>query len=381
MKNKIVFLTAIIMVSMMACKQSQKEPIVPVEKFEINSGINLSHWLSQVPGWMNRDTFITRWDINQIASYGFDHVRIPIDEENLWTEDGQQIPENFEYLKKCLNWCESAGLKAIVDMHILRAHHFNAGNNEGKITLWADSTAQANFIKLWQELSEHLKSFPTSMLAYEIMNEPVADNPEDWNNLIAKAVKAIRELEPARVLVIGSNNWQTAANFPVLKVPENDTNILLSVHTYEPLLVTHYTANWINAYKDYKGLVQYPGVCIPEEEFKKIPANKTVLRDYIKASNREYNKVEIEKILMPAITKAKELGLPLYCGEFGCLPSVPEEMRMQYYRDLVQIFKEHNMSYAAWDYKGEFGIQKYNRDKSVNLDADSTLIKILAQKE
>lgn len=378
--KKFIVLIALTSVVVFACRQSNTSTQVEqIQKFKVIKGINLSHWLSQVPEWMQRDTFITKWDIEKIAEYGFDHVRIPIDEENFWTEEGTQISENFNYLKQCLNWCDSAGLKAIVDLHILRAHHFNAGNSEGKITLWTDTIAQDNFIELWKDLSENLHSYSVGKVAYELMNEPVADNPDDWNNLIARAVKEIRKLEPMRTLVIGSNKWQTAGNFPVLKIPENDTNILLSVHTYEPLLITHYTANWINNYKDYSGPVHYPGVSIDETDLTKYSKNEPLMK-FIKDSNREYNKEEIEKILMPAIHRAKELGLPLYCGEFGCLPSIPREMRLQYYKDLVQIFNENGIAYAAWDYKGDFGIQHYDREKSINLEADSDLIKILGGK-
>ena len=66
----------------------------------ISTGINLSHWLSQVPSsWkMIRDTFITQKDIQQIAKFGFDHVRIPVDEVQLWDEKGNKEREAFEYV-------------------------------------------------------------------------------------------------------------------------------------------------------------------------------------------------------------------------------------------------------------------------------------------
>ena len=163
---------------------------------------------------MDRDTFITRYDIQRIAAFGFDHVRIPIDEKEMWDESGRPIDSSFTYLKSCLDWCADAGLKAVVDLHILRSHHFNAANNEGKITLWSDSAAQDNFIKLWIDISSYLKGYPVSMVAYELMNEPVADNPEDWNKLIEKAAARIRVLEPGRTFIIGSNMWQIAPDFP-----------------------------------------------------------------------------------------------------------------------------------------------------------------------
>jgi len=52
--------------------------------FELKRGVNLSHWLSQNFGWSPKDSFITGKDIEFIASVGYDHVRIPIDEPEMW---------------------------------------------------------------------------------------------------------------------------------------------------------------------------------------------------------------------------------------------------------------------------------------------------------
>src|SRR4051812_16236603 len=58
--------------------------------FQIHRGTNLSHWLSQDFGWAPRDEFITQTDIRYIARAGFDHVRLPVDEKELWQEDGSR---------------------------------------------------------------------------------------------------------------------------------------------------------------------------------------------------------------------------------------------------------------------------------------------------
>lgn len=345
-------------------------------KFTIQCGVNLSHWLSQVPPWMARDTFITKTDIDLIAQLGFDHVRIPIDEEEMWTENGDPIETSFSFLKSCLDWCESNGLKAVVDLHILRSHHFNALNSEGKIYLWTDTIAQLNFIKLWMDISDRIGNYPISKVAYEIMNEPVAEDPDDWNRLLARAVKEIRKKEPLRTLIIGPNRWQTAENFPYLKVPENDTNLILSVHTYDPIIITHYKASW-NPLRDYRGPITYPGVPVSDKDLMAYTGKNSETRKFILDSNREYNRNELERILLPAIERSKELGLPLYCGEFGCLPTIPRAMRLQYYRDITDVLQRNNLAYANWDFKGDFAIVDYDRENSVNGEADLELIEIL----
>ena len=52
-------------------------------------GVNLGGWLSQGPlDKEHLDTFITEKDIARIASWGLDHVRLPIDYDNFENEDG-----------------------------------------------------------------------------------------------------------------------------------------------------------------------------------------------------------------------------------------------------------------------------------------------------
>jgi endoglucanase len=350
--------------------------------FELKRGVNLSHWLSQNFGWSPMDSFITEKDIRFIAGVGYDHVRIPIDEAEMWDAAGKPSEESFAHLTRCLDWCARHDLRAVVDLHILKSHHFNAENEGGKITLWADSAVQDDFIRLWVQLSGRLKQYPVSRVAYELMNEPVAPDPEDWNKLIARAVKAIRRLEPHRVLVIGANRWQTPDNFPFLKVPTNDPNIILSCHTYAPLLFTHHLADW-TSFKNFTGPVHYPGRTIAEADYPKLKladTNSTDLAQRMEEARQTFDKTKLAEILQPAIGKAKELKLPLYCGEFGCLPHVARADRLKYYDDIVSVFEENGIAWCNWEYKGDFGILTFDFEKKVSLSPDTGLIDVLMRK-
>jgi endoglucanase len=307
-------------------------------------------------------------------------VRIPIDEPEMWLPDGKPSGESFAYLTRCLDWCAKHNLRAVVDLHVLKAHHFNAENEGGKITLWTDPAAQDNFIKLWVEISGRLKKYPANKVAYELMNEPVAPDPEDWNRLIAKAVKAIRQLEPTRVLIIGPNRWQTPENSPFLKIPPNDPNLILSLHTYSPLFFTHHLADWM-AFKDFKGPVHYPGRVVAEADFPKgLDPNNAELQFQLAEARQVFNKQKLAELLLPALQKAKELKLPLYCGEFGCLPHVERADRLKYYEDIVSVFEENNIGWCNWEYKGDFGILTFDFDRKVSLAPDTGLIKVLMRK-
>lgn len=328
--------------------------------FEIHRGVNLSHWLSQNFGWSPKDTFITDKDIAFIKSIGYDHVRIPIDEKEMWADDGTPRPESFTYLTRALDQCQKAGLRAIVDLHTVRAHHFNAENEGSKNSLFSDAKAQELFLKLWADISEVLAKYPPAFLAYEIMNEPVADEAAQWNALVARAFASLRKWEPNRPIVIGSNRWETAENFPALEVPPGDANIILSVHTYEPLPFTHYKASWLPS-KDYLGPVHYPGVTITPADYEHFVDTKNQpLVNILWRARQTFDKQTLRELLKPAIEKARQLHLQLYCGEFGCLPSVDRKDRLAYYSDIISVFEENGLAWANWEYKGDFGIVAYD---------------------
>ncbi|EDY85166.1 Cellulase (glycosyl hydrolase family 5) [Verrucomicrobiia bacterium DG1235] len=330
--------------------------------FVIKRGVNLSHWLSQDFGWTPREELITENDIRYIAGIGFDHVRLPLDEKEMWLEDGSPNEEAFVLVESALEWCRKNDLRVVIDLHTINAHHFNAVNEGLENTLWTDPAAQQHFLDLWAELSERFAKHPVDQVAYEIMNEPVADDHEDWNKLVAASLAQIRASEPNRVIVIGSNLWQIPETLGYLKVPEGDKNIILSTHVYSPFVFTHYTANW-TPLKDYRGPVNYPGKVLEDAEYERLMAvNGGSLKDLVGDSNLNWNKAQMKKKFEPALKRARELGLQLYCGEFGCLPTVPREGRLQYYADITDAMEESGMAWANWEYKGDFGIFEWHGD-------------------
>jgi endoglucanase len=348
--------------------------------FVIQRGTNLSHWLSQDFRWHARDAWLTQNDIEFIARSGFDHVRLPVDEAELWNEDGTKNQAAFAQMRSAIDWCRAAHLRVILDMHVIRSHHFNADNEGLKNTLFNDPKKQQHLLDLWKDLIAVVGDVPNNELAYEILNEPVADNPEDWNKLVATAVKFVRAKEPGRVLVIGANRWQMPQSFPGLKVPEGDKNIILSFHTYAPMLFTHYTAKWLPL-KDYTGPVTYPGPIVARKDIDPLLKTGTDYQlIFFNQALENWNAERIRKEIEPAIIRAHELGLQLYCGEFGCLPTVPRAARLAYYRDIVGVFNSNGIAWANWEYKGDFGILEWHGEKETIGAPDMGLIDALMLK-
>jgi len=336
------------------CGPSASESAAPADDawgdFTIARGVNISHWLSQSDRrGAERRAYFTEADIAFIADRGFDHIRLPIDEEQMWTATGEKEAEAFGLLHEALGWCRDHGLRAIVDLHILRSHHFNRGEKP----LWAEPAAQESFFQCWRELSEELAPYPTGMVAYELMNEPVADDPDDWNRLVGRAIAVVREQEPTRKILVGSNRWQSTETFDDLRLPAGDPHLIVSFHFYEPFLLTHHQASWTDI-GDYAGPVDYPGRPISDEVWQTLDGD---MQQLLEQRNHFFTPDSLEARILKPITFARERGLPVYCGEWGCYEKAPMAPRLRWYADMRRLLEKHGVAWTIWDYKGGFGIR------------------------
>ncbi len=321
--------------------------------FSLKRGINVGHWLSQVSP--RNPIKYDEQDARYLASLGFDNVRLPVDEVQLWDESGTPIESNWTILYNGIAGSIKHHLTVVIDLHIVRSHYFNAASEGKGNTLFYDTAAQRKFLDLWRQLSSRLGHYANNQVAYEILNEPVAKDPAQWNFVLSKAYEVIRKKEPRRTIVIGSNLWQKPETFAVLQVPPHDRNIILSFHSYIPMMITHYKASWVPT-KDYDGPVQYPGIAVDSSYAKQHypPALVNAIRSM--GGFRNCDRETITRSVYMAVQRAQQLGLPLQCGEFGCLPAAGRTIRLQYYRDMMSVFRQYDIAFASWDYHGSFSV-------------------------
>jgi len=349
----LAFLAVLVTVSSLSLAEAPGK-----NSFEIKNGVNISHWLSQSAArGERRKAFFTRADVEFIASLGYDHIRLPIDEEQMFTQDGQKEPEAFALLHNALGWCDELQLRVVVDLHILRTHHFN----EAEKPLFTDAKAQEQFYECWRKLSGELSKYSVDKVAYETMNEPVADDPEIWNLIVNRCVEVIRELEPERTIVMGSNRWQSYSTVKDLRVPENDPNILISFHYYEPFLLTHYKASWTHT-RDIDVPVHYPSQLIADTDMASAG-------NHARAGRAVFNVDVMEGHFKQVIEAAKKYDLKIYCGEYGCINAAPHADKIRWYKDMTTLFERHGIARANWDYKGGFGILRGTEPQTEMINA------------
>lgn len=372
MKRISLILLVLTLLSPSALKATQK-------KWEIHRGINISHWLSQnfkdvnkfPHGDISRYGDVTQETFKAIADAGFDHVRLPIDEIEMWGDNKSKHKISFDLLNSAILWCKKYNLKVIVDLHVIRSHHFNESTNP----LWENTNNEQEwFLEMWRQLNDVLKKYPISMVAYEFMNEAVAPENQHykWNDLISKVVKEIRPIAEGRKFFIGPNRWQGIDFLKDLKLPV-DKDIIVSVHFYEPMLLSHYHASWMQG-MDIDVPVHYPGELVSKEDIKKIPQDKM---KHISYNMKSYDINYIKRRFDIAKQYSDSLGLQLYVGEFGCMyNTLPSDVRARWYRDFVSVMNQYEIPYTVWDLYGSFRV--FNRD---NTPYDKEILNILTSKE
>jgi endoglucanase len=210
-----------------------------------------------------------------------------------------------------------------------------------------------------------LKKYPNDRVAYELKNEPGEGDPEKWNVIVNRCVSAIRELEPERTLIIGSNRSQGYNTVKNLRTPENDPNIIIAFHYYEPFLLTHYQGSW-TILKDITAQVHYPGPLIAD-----VDAANPSLAPFIAAGykNETWNIDVIESLFKQVLDEAGKRGLKVYCSEYGCINSAPEADKIRWYKDMTTLFNRYGIPRANWDYKGDFAIVFKGRPQTALIQA------------
>lgn len=326
---------------------------------KLNRGINLGGFLSQcVHEESHYQTFIGREDIEKIAGWGFDHVRLPVDYEVLEDEAGNERREGYVLVDQIISWCGDMGLDVVLDLHKAYGYDFNDAGNEEANNLFTDEQLKRRFLKLWKTIAERFGSYQN--VAFELLNEVVEkENATLWNELIDRTVNVIREITPDTPIIYGGIQWNSVKTLKLLEVPK-DKNIIFTFHFYEPLLFTHQKAYWVKA-MDPNEDIFYPETMEYFTEKSKVLGYQGEVVTKVDAATMgtEF----IRKMIEEAIDAAKNAGVKLYCGEFGVINQAPVEDTLRWFKDVEEVFREYQIGCAVWTYKEmDFGLTEPHYD-------------------
>lgn len=286
-------------------------------------------------------TYISEKDIAYIASLGFDHIRLGFDQIVLQTEEGEFRENHFRLIDNFIGWCKKYSLNIVLNLHKAFGNYCDV--NTG-VSLFESNDLQDGFIKFWEYMAKRYAS--EADICFELLNE-VRDVPaKQWNKLAENTINAIRSIDKARRIIIGSTNLNDVNKLKELAVFD-DRNVIYTFHFYEPFEFTHQQGVLQPSTEFYNREMPYPGDAERYRDYQKcVNGNKNAYLDF---------SVIDKNFIYAALAPAKEFlkknpDKILWCGEFGTIRHCKLEWRINWFKDVISFFKENGIPYCVWNY-------------------------------
>lgn len=332
-------------------------------------GVDLGGWFSQCDHSQDRyDNFIKEEDFATIASWGLDHVRLPIDYELVEDDKGGYREDGFERIRKALEWAGKYNLNTVLDLHKTYGYSFDVGYGESGF--FDNEKYQERFYKLWEKIASEFGGYGDA-LAFELLNEVTSKEYCDtWNRIAKECIRRIRAILPEVKILVGGYYNNSIVALKDLDAPY-DENVVYNFHCYDPLVFTHQGAGWVDRMSlDFRIPVDvtYGELAkASDEQTNGIGGDLKLLDPNEKLSSKYFDKCFAE-----AVAIAEERNVPLYCGEYGVIECASAEDTLKWYEMIGESFNRFNIGRAAWSYKEmNFGLTAPEldsvRDKLIKL--------------
>ena len=250
--------------------------------------------------WQNyEERYITREDIEWIASLGFNSVRLPINARRLFHFEAAKAEfqtETLQHVDDLIDRCREFGIYVILDMHAApggqTGQNIDDSEND-QPELFINPVYQDQLCSAWALLAARYADEPV-VAAYDLLNEPLPDFFCQYNDgvlpLYRRLIAQIRAIDPNHIIMLEGAHWAT--DFSVLDDMTREEaardQIVLQFHRY-----------W----------------SAPDEE-----------------SLERYRAV------------ARRLDVPLYLGESG-------ENNLDWYTAMFPLCDRLNIGWSFWSYK------------------------------
>ncbi len=183
-----------------------------------------------------RQNYVRRKDIEQIAAWGFNTLRLPFNYRSLSPQDqpGIFIEEGFAQIDTLIGWCRLYNLRLILDMHCAPGgqNADNISDSDGiEARLWTNSSNADRTVSIWQEIARRYNR-ESVIIGYDLLNEPVLPAGYDGRDLRAlyqRITNAIRQVDTTHIVFIEGNQYATDFNY---LTPQWDNRLAYSFHIY-----------------------------------------------------------------------------------------------------------------------------------------------------
>lgn len=321
-----VGLAFLLTVLLMGCTRpaGAAEAVDPFEQVKrLGRGVNI---LGYDPMWDNFENgrFKER-HFKLIHDAGFQTVRINLHAlQRLSAANGYKLDDTW---LKTLDWAVKEALENHL-LVILDLHNYTdiAKDPEGY---------KPRFLAYWKQIAAHFQDAPNTVL-FEILNEPNGKlTPPLWNRFLSEALAIIRATNSTRTVVIGPSFWNGIDHLDDLVLPENDRNIIVTVHYYEPMKFTHQGASFEKETAHLSG-VTWGSV----EEKKRVGRDFARVQDWSLQHHR-----------------------PILLGEFGAYDKGPMESRALYTAYVARTAESLGWAWTYWQFDSDFIVFDIDKDR------------------
>ncbi|RPJ23430.1 MAG: carbohydrate-binding protein, partial [Planctomycetaceae bacterium] len=206
-----------------------------------NSATEFKNKVTQLVGQANSDQFfqnyrkyyVQRKDIDSLARWGFNSIRLPMHYNLLTSAPGVYLEPGFATIDSLLAWCEANSLYLILDLHAAPGGQ-NTGNisdYQGPPSLWEDAEYQRWTAELWKTLAARY-AHRQWIGGYDLLNETAFSFPSSnkpLRDLLVRITDSIRTVDTNH-MIFAEGNWY-ATDFSSLE-PAWDANMAWSFHKY-----------------------------------------------------------------------------------------------------------------------------------------------------
>jgi len=304
-----------------------------VQNRKLGRGVNI---IGYDPIWrsMDKARFKAQY-FRMIKDAGFAGVRINLHSFRHTTADKDYALADSWW--QVLDWAVKNALQSDL-MVILDMHEFGAMGNDPEGN-------KDKFLAFWRQVSQRFQDAPDNVL-FEILNEPSRKlTPQMWNQYMREVLAIIRKTNPVRTVIIGPANYNSIGHLGELALPEDDRNIIVTVHYYSPMDFTHQGAAWAGR-KDKTG-VEWKGT--------------------------DQEKAAVEGDFAKAQVWAKEHNRPIFLGEFGVYDKAPMDSRVRYLKFVTAAAEKLGWSWAYWQFDSDFILYDINNERWVEPIRDALI--------
>jgi len=340
----------------------------------LKRGVNLSGWFAQVyakGGYTKEhfETWTTAEDIALIKSLRFDHVRLSVNPQPMFTErEPDKIPADYlAYVDAAVKTILDHGLVVVIDMH---------PESDFTQRLAKDDDFVERFADFWRAFAQHYSGWDADRVMLEILNEPEFLDRYRWLGVQMKLAAAIREGAPAHTII--ATGAQSGDDELLFQEPLHDGNVIYTFHFYEPHIFTHQGVTWSVNYWHWLRGVRYPSNPESAERAAALVPDEANRLQVIRYGHEHWDAERIEAEMKQAAGWAQRRGVPVVCNEFGVYRDYADPQdRAAWLRDVRTALEKNGMGWTMWDYSGSFGLVTKKDGKTV---ADEAMLRALGMK-